>query len=79
MGIRIFQLLAVGLCLLLIAKYMQFMHATVHGLDQRAQGHPAERLPIDVLAQPLQPGRLEKKPGMLFVHPKLGLAGGLHG
>lgn len=34
LSIRVFQLLAVGLCLLLIAKYMQFMHATVHGLDR---------------------------------------------
>lgn len=31
---RVFQLLAVGLCLLLIAKYMQFMHVTVRGLDR---------------------------------------------
>lgn len=33
LSIRVFQLLAVGLCLLLIAKYMQFMQATVRGLD----------------------------------------------
>ena len=33
LSVRVAQLLAVGLCLLLIAKYMQFMHATVRGLD----------------------------------------------
>lgn len=34
LSVRVAQLLTVGLCLLLIAKYMQFMHATVHGLDR---------------------------------------------
>ena len=34
LSVRVVQLLTVGLCLLLIAKYMQFMHATVHGLDR---------------------------------------------
>lgn len=30
---RIFHLLALGLCLILIAKYMQFMRASICGLD----------------------------------------------
>ena len=34
LSVRVFQLLAVGLCLFLIAKYMQFMQATVRGLDR---------------------------------------------
>ena len=34
LSVRVFQLLTVGLCLLLVAKYMQFMHATIHGLDR---------------------------------------------
>ena len=34
LSVRVFQLLAVGLCLLLIAIYMQFMQVTVRGLDR---------------------------------------------
>ena len=34
LSVRVFQLLVVGLCLLLIAKYMQFMQTTVRGLDR---------------------------------------------
>ena len=32
--VRVAQLLAVGLCLLLISKYMRFMQVTVRGLDR---------------------------------------------
>ncbi|MDE0152397.1 MAG: hypothetical protein OXN23_00835 [Gammaproteobacteria bacterium] len=33
LSIRIFHLLALGLCLILIAKYMQLMQVSVRGLD----------------------------------------------
>ena len=34
LSVRVFHLLAIGFCLFLIAKYMQFMATTVHGLDR---------------------------------------------
>lgn len=34
LSVRLFQLLAVGLCLLLVAKYMELMQVTVRGLDR---------------------------------------------
>ena len=34
LSIRIFHLLALGLCLILIAKYMQLMQVSVRGLDR---------------------------------------------
>ncbi|MCY3852500.1 MAG: hypothetical protein OXG03_02845 [Gammaproteobacteria bacterium] len=34
LSIRMFHLLALGLCLILIAKYMQLMRVSVRGLDR---------------------------------------------
>ena len=34
LSIRMFHLLALGLCLIMIAKYMQFMQVSVRGLDR---------------------------------------------